>query len=150
MSAVRTAIADLVDLLKLAAAKKALIEDLTLLLDLCTKLNDTSLTAFESHVVSAFQIELGAANVDRLNVIDCYLARLEASLGDDAAFRAVYSELCADKRITQADVVSIASRFLSPIASSTSRPKALKHILKRHEKLLDHRNAASVIGSRAA
>jgi len=44
--------------------------------------------------------------------------------------------------------VELASRFLAPIAKSTSRPKALRRVLYRHEKLLESRAASASIAAR--
>lgn len=152
LEAVERPLIDFVQLLERASAKKALVTDLKLLLDLARSFGDTPVSVFESSVVSAFQTKenFGAVKMDQHSLVDAYLERLEAALGDEVAFGAVYNELCADKRISQCDAVAIASKFLSPIAASTSRPKALRHTLRRHEKLLEQRAAAALIGGRAA
>ncbi len=79
---------------------------------------------------------------------NAYLIRLEETLGSDERFRAVHAELGADKVVGQAEMVEILSRFLSPVAKSTSRPKAWRRIMYRHEKLLQSRAASASIAAK--
>jgi hypothetical protein len=81
-------------------------------------------------------------------LVDEYLDRLEKVLGDEQQFPLVYKSLTADKRVAQPEAVELASRFLAPIAKSTSRPKALRRVLYRHEKLLESRAASASIAAR--
>ena len=81
-------------------------------------------------------------------LVEDYLKRLEATFGNDAAFRAVFAELSADKRVGKTEMNEIASHFFAPVPASTTRPRALQKILYRHEKLLDSRAASSAIGGK--
>jgi hypothetical protein len=143
-------------LLKEAGAKKAAVADLELLLDVARRHSEVSLTRFLSSAqrsvasASRGKAKPGAPAVDTKQLIESYLQRLEAALGKDAAFRAIHRELTTDKHVTRVEAVEIASRFLEPLAPSTTRPKALQRILYRHEKLLDSRAASSTIGGQAA
>jgi hypothetical protein len=80
--------------------------------------------------------------------VETYLAELEKALGDEKKFRPLYEALLGDKRVGQAEAVELSSRFLGPIAKSTSRPKALRRVLYRHEKLLESRAASASIAAR--
>ncbi len=81
-------------------------------------------------------------------LVEAYLAKLEKALGDEKQFPLVYEALTADKSVAQPEAVELASRFLAPIAKSTSRPKALRRVLYRHEKLLESRAASASIAAR--
>jgi len=146
----------LMALLMEAGAKKLVLTDLGLLLDLLRRFSEVSLAEFESRalrsVASASRPRAapGAPPVDKRQLVETYLRRLEAALGNDGLFRAVYRELSADKNITKIEAIEIASRFFEPMAQSATRPKALKKILSRHEKLLDSRDASKSIGGQAA
>ena len=139
-----------------AGAKKAVVTDLELLLDLLRRRSEVSLVDFDScalrSVASASRrkADPGAPPVDTKQLVENYLQRLEAALGNEGMFRAVFRELSADKSVTRVEAVEIASRFLEPMAQSATRPKALQKILCRHEKLLDSRNASKAIGSNKA
>lgn len=133
-------------------AKKAVVTDLELLLDLLRRRSEVSLTEFKScalrSVASASRrkADPGAPPVDTKQLVESYLQRLEAALGNDGLFRAVFRELSADKNITKSEAVEIASRFFEPMAQSATRPRALQKILYRHEKLLESRDASKSIG----
>jgi hypothetical protein len=134
--------------LKLAGVK-ALVTDVELFLDLVRQHGEVSLTQFESLVASASLQQPGATPVDSKQLVDSYLKRLEAALGNDELFRALHRELGADtNRVTKTEMIEIASRFFEPMAPSTSRPKALQKILYRHEKLMESRAASSTIGGK--
>ena len=92
----------------------------------------------------------GAPTVDTKELIESYLQKLEAALGNEGMFRIAYRELSADKRADREAVIEIATRFYEPTPASTSRPKALQKILHRHEKLMESRGASSAIGGKAA
>ena len=81
-------------------------------------------------------------------LVETYLGRREQALGNEREFPLVYHALTADKRIGQSEAVELASRFLAPIAKSASRPKALRRVLCRHEKLMESRAAPASIGAR--
>lgn len=146
----------LVAILVEAGAKKAAVTDLELLLDLLRRRSEVSLVDFDScalrSVASASRrkADPGAPPVDTKQLVENYLQRLEAALGNDGMFRAVFRELSADKSISKVEAIEIASRFMEPMAQSATRPKALQKILYRHEKLLDSRDAAKSIGGNKA
>lgn len=91
----------------------------------------------------------GAAPVNQV-LIDNYVSLLEAALGDDAGFMALYRELENDAQVTKTEAVLIANRFMGPVAASTSRPKALQRILFRHRKLMGFTTGSESIGGKAA
>ena len=145
----------LLQLLK-GIAKAGLLTDLELLLAVVREQGDIPIAGFASairqHVVSASkgQPKMGAAPVNE-QLVDDYLRRLEAALGNDSEFRPLFRELDADKRVTKIEAVEIATRFMSPIPLSTSRPKALQRILQRHQKIVDFKRASeSIRGGRSA
>jgi hypothetical protein len=84
------------------------------------------------------------------NLVEDYVRRLEASLGDDAKFQPLFSEISADQRIKAAESVAIATRFYGRIAKSTSRPKALERIRERHTKVVNFKQQPSTSGRSAA
>jgi hypothetical protein len=144
----------LVALLTEGGAKKSVVADLKLLLDLLRRRSGVSLAEFESRalisVASASRRRAGMPPADTKQLVESYLQRLEAALGNDGLFRKVYHELSADKNITKVEAIEIASRFLEPMGQSATRPKALQKILYRHEKLLDSRDASKSIGGHKA
>jgi hypothetical protein len=103
-------------------------------------------SAVRKHVASASkgQSKKGPAPMDQ-SLVDDYLKKLEAALGDDAAFRALFREIDADKRVTKLEAVELATRFMSPTPPSTSRPKALQRVLHRHQKLMDFKRSSESI-----
>lgn len=146
----------LVKLLSEAGVKKTVVADVELVLDLARRHSEVSVNEFESAVervvasASRGKSKSGAAPVDTKELIESYLQKLEAALGNEGMFRIVYRELSADKRADREAVIEIASRFFETTPASTSRPKALQKILHRHEKLMESRGASSSIGGKAA
>lgn len=146
----------LVELLSEAGVKKTVVADVALVLDLIRRHSEASVIEFESAVervvasASRGKGKSGAAPVDMKELIEGYLQKLEAALGNEGMFRIVYRELSADKRAHRDAVVEIATRFYEPTPASTTRPKALQKILLRHEKLMESRGASSTIGGKAA
>jgi len=69
-------------------------------------------------------------------VVADYLARLEASLGDESAFMSVFDEMKSDSEVRQVEAVGLVSRFVSPMAASTSKSKAFERILRRHQNII--------------
>jgi hypothetical protein len=132
------------DVLLVAGAKKKSLSDLKALLDLFAEYAQLSTDEFCEALCPT---TTGEPAVDQ-RLVDTYLQKLETALGDEQKFPLIYKALTADKRITQPEVVELASRFLAPIAKSTSRPKALRRVLYRHEKLLESRAASASIAAR--
>ena len=146
----------LVDLFSEVGVKKTVVADVELVLDLIRRHSEVSASEFESVVervvasASRGKGKSGAAPMDMTELIESYVRKLEAALGDEGMFRIVYRELSADKRADRDAVVEIVTRFYEPTPASTSRPKALLKILLRHEKLMESRGASSAIGGKAA
>jgi hypothetical protein len=128
-----------------------LLSDLEQLLAVVVERGNVSIDGLASvlrdQVVSASkgQPKKGATPVNQ-SLVDDYLKRLDAALGDDPAFMALFRELEADKRITKSEAVELATRFLGPTPLSTSRPKALQRVLHRHQKLVDFKRSSQSIG----
>jgi hypothetical protein len=83
-------------------------------------------------------------------LIDDYVKRLEAALGDERKFRLLFEELFADERVGQLEAVTIASRFYGRMPAGTSRAKALERVRERQEKLMDFKKRPSTAGRSAA
>jgi hypothetical protein len=137
-------------------AKPALINDLNLLTAVAHSRSDVPISTFASvirqHVASASKRRSkgGAALVNQ-HLVDDYLKQLEANLGNDMAFRALFRDLEADKRVTKLEAVELATRFRGPTPASTSRPKALQRVLERHQKIVAfQRSSESIRGGRPA
>jgi hypothetical protein len=132
------------EVLVVASAKKKVLEELKALLDLFRENRQLSIDEF---CEALSPTKIGERAVDH-QLVDHYLGRLEQVLGDEQKFQAVYEALTADKRVTQPEAVELASRFLAPIAKRTSRPKALRRVLYRHEKLLEARAVSASMAAR--
>ena len=85
--------------------------------------------------------------MDTKELVESYLQRLEAALGNDTLFRSLHRELSADVRINKTEAIEIASRFFEPMPASATRRKAMQKILYRHQKLMDSRAASETIGA---
>lgn len=83
-------------------------------------------------------------------IVDSYLTKLEATLGDDRAFMPVFQTLLADPDVHQAEAVALASRFVAKTADSTARSKALDRILKRHDSLASFKLKQRAMAGRSA
>jgi len=137
-------------------AKADMVTSLNQLLAVARKEGDISIVGIASKVrkhvacASKKQTKRGATQMDQ-SVVDGYVKKLEAALGDDVPFKALFGEIEADKRVTKAEAVEIATRFVGPTPQSMSRPKALQRVLNRHQKLVDFKRAsASIRGGRSA
>lgn len=141
-------------------AKKDLNDSLDSLLDVLRMHADMPISVFVANMVSGSERAASSSKPrgkgkkaaapmdDRL--IDGYVKRLEAALGDDARFEPVLAELRADERVGQAEAVAIASRFYGQTRKSTSRPKALARIRDRQDKLMAFKRHPSTAGRPAA
>jgi hypothetical protein len=146
LEALRELLADL--------ARKDLLKGLDSLIKVIGASNHTTIGAIRaalkaSESASQPSEKVGADPMKEALVSD-YLKRLEASLGDDAAFRALLDELRSDARVQQPEAVEIATRFYGLTPSKTSRPKALARIRERHEKLMSFKKQPSTAGRSAA
>jgi len=79
-----------------------------------------------------------------------YLAKLEATLGDDEAFMSVFAEMKNDKAVRQVEAVGLASRFVSPMPASTTKAAALERILRRHKNIVGFDLKQRAVGGRSA
>ena len=138
-------------LLNAAGAKKQIVTDLELLLNIFRHNRALPISCLQSNrsVASASNqnLESGLTMMTKPELIESYIKKLESMLGSDGPFRATYNELAADKGMTKEDVIAIASRFFAPVPRNSSRPKALRSIMDRHDRLLDSRAASANIGS---
>ena len=155
LGAMEWALDGLAAVLKEAGAKKQIVADVDLLLDFIRRHRDASIAEFEASAVrlmasaSRRPADRQATPADSKQLVEGYLQRLQAALGDDGSFRVLYGELGADRRVTKSDMIEIASRFVAPMPPSTTRPKALLKVLYRHQKLVDARAASASIGGKA-
>jgi hypothetical protein len=112
-------------------AKPKILADLHHLLAVVREHGDTPIAGFASaireHVASASKgkSKKGAAPMDQ-SLVNYYLKKLDDALGDDVAFRALFREIDADKRVTTVEAVELATRFLGPTPPSTSAQKRCK------------------------
>ena len=83
-------------------------------------------------------------------IVSSYLAKLEASLGDDKSFMPVFFALQADSNVRQAEAVALASRFVAPTPESTPRSKALDRVMRRHSALSSFRLKQRAMAGRSA
>ncbi len=141
-------------------AKKDLNDGLDSLLDILQLHADSAMSVFVTNAISASTSAAStskpkrksrkvAASMDE-RLVDDYVTRLEAALGDDSKFESLLAEINADTRVQQAEAVAIASRFYKKTAKSTSRPKALERIRERQEKLMKFKRQPSTAGRPAA
>jgi hypothetical protein len=85
------------------------------------------------------------------DLINDYLKRLEAALGDRDAFARIFESLRNDARVERDIAVRIAGRFAGQVSPGASRQKALARILERHQKLMSFKvRSKSVSGKSAA
>jgi hypothetical protein len=68
-------------------------------------------------------------------VVKSYLAELNAALGDDPAFTALFDDIKRDKKVRQVEAIAIASAFVAPMPKSTAKGKALDSVRRRHQSL---------------
>jgi hypothetical protein len=136
-------------------AKKDLNKSLDSLLDMLRTNVDTPIavlvTAVIQEVASASRPngKKGAEAMDD-GLIDDYVKRLEAALGDDCGFKLVLQELHSDGRVAQPEAVAIASRFYGRTPKGTSRAKALERVQERQDKLMEFKRRPSTAGRSAA
>lgn len=79
--------------------------------------------------------------------IAAYVSRLEQALGDDERFLPILDEL---NTAAVAELVAIASKFVSPMAASSSKKSAIERILKRHQNLMSFKRKQKAVGGRSA
>ena len=136
-------------------AKKDLSRSLDSLLDMLRTRLDTPIAslaaAVKEDVASASEPrrKRDAEPMDR-HLVDDYVKRLEAALGDDWRFKPLFEELLSDERITQSEAVAIASYFYGQTSKGTSRAKALQRVRERQEKLMEFKKRPSTAGRSAA
>lgn len=83
-------------------------------------------------------------------VVSTYLAKLEATLGDDRAFLPVFEALKADPAVQQPEAVALATKFVAKTADGTARSKALDRVLKRHAALASFKLKQRAMAGRSA
>lgn len=74
----------------------------------------------------------GSADDTELSVQD-YISKLNAAIGSEDSFVALYRRLEADRTMSREDVVQIASSVAFKMAKSTTRKAALARIWEQHE-----------------
>jgi hypothetical protein len=144
LGAITDLLGALCEIISICGAKKKIAEDTKTLLEILREHRHVSLDEF---CLALDPKTIGERAVDH-QLVNAYLDRLQKALGDEQKFPEVYEALAADKRVAQPEAVALASEFLAPIAKSTSRPKALRQVLYRHQKLLESRAASASIAAR--
>lgn len=81
------------------------------------------------------------------NLIADFVARLEQALGDDERFLPIVDEL---SNVAVTELVAIASKFVAPMAASSTKKSALERIRKRHENLTSFKRKQKAVGGRSA
>lgn len=81
------------------------------------------------------------------DLIAAYVSRLEQALGDDERFLPIVDEL---SNVAVSELVAIASKFVSPMAASSSKKSAIDRIKKRHENLMSFKRKQKAVGGRSA
>lgn len=76
-----------------------------------------------------------------------YVSRLEKALGNDDEFLPIVEEL---SNVAVAELVAIASKFVAPMAASSSKKSALERIRKRHDNLTSFKRKQKAVGGRSA
>ncbi|WP_072392186.1 hypothetical protein [Hyphomicrobium sp. CS1GBMeth3] len=79
--------------------------------------------------------------------ISDYVARLEQAVGDNDKFLPIIDEL---NSAAVAELVAIASKFVSPMAASSTKKSAVERIMKRHQNLLSFKRKQKAVGGRSA
>jgi hypothetical protein len=128
------------------------------LLDVLRKNGDVPIPVFVANVTSPPapkprgaskpKSKKGAAPVDD-HLVDDYVKRLEAALGDDAKFEPLLQELQADERVRQGGR-RLASQFYGQTRKGTTRPKALDRVRERRVKVTEFKRQPSTSGRPAA
>ncbi len=140
-------------------AKPAVLKDLEILLhSLDTWSTEPTLTPALEQVQAAYAKPAkrsGAASKakpdaqpPRPEVMQSYVRRLEAALGDDVGFRSELARLEADKDLSAKEIAGIAKAFT--LAPAKSRPAALKAIKARHQNLMTSRAKSAATAGRIA
>jgi hypothetical protein len=91
----------------------------------------------------------GAALVSE-DLINDYLKRLEAALGDRDAFARIFDNLRNDARVERDMAVRIAGLFVGQVSPGASRQKALARVLERHQKLMSFKARSKSISGKSA
>jgi hypothetical protein len=83
-------------------------------------------------------------------VVQTYLGKLQAALGDNRAFLPLFEQLSTDASVRQAEAVELASLFVAKTSDGTSRAKALERVLKRHQSLASFKLKQRAMAGRSA
>jgi hypothetical protein len=84
------------------------------------------------------------------NVVETYLARLQAALGKEDVFPSVIKQMVEDVAVKQPEAVEIASRFVARMSASTAKKKAIERIADRHQSLVTFKLKQRAVGGRSA
>lgn len=77
-----------------------------------------------------------------------YKEKLEAALGDDEKFTAIYSELCANPAVRKPEIIALAKQMSG--GSARTQDAALKKIWNRHQSLMMFKAKSRATGGRSA
>jgi hypothetical protein len=102
-----------------------------------------------AHAVHSLATKKQSSNtIVRKEIVSSYVRRLEAALGDNDGFGAIFNELSADDALSAAELGEIANIFA--FSRVKTKASALKKILGRHQLLMVGRAKLDATGGRVA
>jgi hypothetical protein len=83
------------------------------------------------------------------DLVNQYREKLEAALGDEEKFTAVYNDLCANPAIRKPEIIALAKQMMGGGGART-HDAALKKIWNRHQSLVVFKAKSRATGGRSA
>ena len=117
-------------------AKKALVDDVALVVELLQGRSLASLAAAVAAAPPAKKAQGKSAAVDQ-HTVDRHLQALKSALRDETSFKLAFAALKADKLVKLPEARAIAREFSGETAKT--KPQALQHVWNRHSSLLEAR-----------
>jgi hypothetical protein len=77
-----------------------------------------------------------------------YKEKLEAALGDEEKFTAIYNDLCANPAIGKPEIIALAKQMMG--GAARTQEAALKKIRSRHQSLMVFKAKSRATGGRSA
>ena len=85
-----------------------------------------------------------------MEIVNSYVERLRAALGDAAAFAVVYVEMENDQAVRQPEAVGIAKSFYGDASSKLAKSEAFRRIRGRQNAIMDNRAKATAQAGKSA